>query len=92
MVACELNRPGEDYVELTGAIERLGSESRPCLNALWVVVTDKSAAQIRDELRPYLGQTDQLLVAKLAGEAAWRAPDERFSRHLATLFPRREVR
>lgn len=91
IVACELTRPGEDYIELTEAIERLATESRLCLKALWLVVTDKSAAQIRDELRPYLGQNDQLLVAQLSGEAAWRAPDGRFSSDLATLLPPREA-
>ena len=73
MVACELNRPGDDYIDLVEAIERTGSRWRQCLSAVWLVVTDKSAAELRAELKPYLGRSDRLLVAQLSAESSWRA-------------------
>jgi hypothetical protein len=86
MIACELNRPGDDYIDLVEAIERLDTRWRPCLEGMWLVVTEKSAAEIRDELRAYLGPNDQLFVAQLSGEVAWRHPDRRDSAALGALF------
>lgn len=73
MVACELTSPGEDYIELIAAIERMGSRWRRCLNAVWVVASERSAAELRAELKPYLGNHDRLIVAQLSAESAWRA-------------------
>ena len=85
MVACELNRPGDDYIGLVDAIERAGSQVRQCLEAVWLVVTDKSAAELRDALKAHLGGNDRLLVAQLGSEVAWRA-DARFSSGLTHLL------
>jgi hypothetical protein len=72
IIGCSLKAPGRDYVDLVEAIERVGSAAWPCLDATWVVNSTKTASQIRDELRPYLDGGDELLVAELAGTAAWR--------------------
>ena len=40
-------------------------------DASWVVVSDRSAAQIRDALVPHLNPDDQLLVVREDREAAW---------------------
>ncbi len=72
MIGCSLNAPGRDYVDLVQAIERVGTAAWPCLASTWVVNSEKTASQIRDELRPYLDGSDELIVAELAGTAAWR--------------------
>lgn len=85
MVACELNRPGDDYIGLVDAIERAGSQVRQCLAAVWLVVTDQSAAELRDALKAHLGGNDRLLVAQVGSEVAWRA-DRRFADSVGALL------
>lgn len=72
IIGCALKTPGRDYVDLVEGIERLASAVWPCLQSTWIVNADKSAAEIRDALNPYLSPSDELLVAELSGEAAWR--------------------
>jgi len=72
IIGCSLKNPGHDYVELVNAIERVGSRSWPCLESTWIVNSDKLASQIRDELKLFLSDGDELIVAELAGNAAWR--------------------
>ena len=72
LIGCALKAPGRDYIDFVQAIERLASQSWPCLEATWVVNCDKTASQIRDELKVHLGLSDELIVAELTGTAAWR--------------------
>lgn len=72
IIGCSLNAPGRDYVDLVEAIGRVGNAAWPCLESTWVVNSQKTASQIRDELKPYLEASDELIVAELAGTAAWR--------------------
>lgn len=72
IIGCSLNAPGRDYVDLVEAIGRVGNAAWPCLESTWVVNSPKTASQIRDELKPYLEASDELIVAELAGTAAWR--------------------
>ena len=37
----------------------------------WAIVTDKSAAQIRDSLTPLIAKTDRTFVIRSGTEAAW---------------------
>jgi hypothetical protein len=62
---------GETYDELIGAIKRVGSTWWHHLDSTWVVVSDKTAEQIRDSLLSHLKSDDQLLVVLLSGEGAW---------------------
>jgi hypothetical protein len=62
---------GETYDELIEAIKQVGSSWWHYLDSTWVVVSNKTAVQIRDFLTPHLKSDDQLLVARLSGEAAW---------------------
>ncbi|HEX7055065.1 MAG TPA: hypothetical protein VF211_14160 [Burkholderiales bacterium] len=72
LIGCALREPGRDYVDLVEAIARVGSAAWPCLDSTWVVRSDKTASQIRDALKPYLANADELIVAELTGTAAWR--------------------
>ena len=86
MIGYDLNSPGQDYIELVEAIEHLGTKSWQCLNAAWLVVTDKTAVEIRDELKLYVDRNDELLIAELSGHAAWRGGDRDFSEGLKDVF------
>lgn len=72
MIGCALRSPGRDYTDFVEAIERIGSAAWPCLESTWVVNSDKTASQVRDELKPYLSPSDDLIVAELTGTAAWK--------------------
>ena len=72
IIGCALKAPGHDYIELVEAIERVGSAAWPCLESTWIVSSEKTASQIRDELKLHLEPSDELIVAELAGNAAWR--------------------
>lgn len=62
---------GEDYDELFAALEAIGSGYWDCLDSTWLVITDKTPAQIRDELKRYLKGDDRLLVMRYGEGAAW---------------------
>ena len=70
LIGYDLNRPGQNYPELFTAIKAIGLWWH-CLDSTWIVKTDKSAIQIRDVLQPHIDNSDELLVARLTGEAAW---------------------
>jgi len=54
--------------------ERLKAYGTFCpINAnCWAIVTDRSAAQIRDDLMVTIPTTDKIFVVKSGVEAAWR--------------------
>jgi hypothetical protein len=70
IIGCRLGSPGNDYIALAERVQALG-RSWECPGNAWIVSTDLSAAEVRDELRPFLGPHDQLLVAELSGTVAW---------------------
>ena len=71
MIGCTLNTPGADTIDLARSIQRLGM-SRQCIDSVWIVASDQSAAEILAALRPALGPNDDLVVAELSGSVAWR--------------------
>ena len=72
LIGCSLKAPGRDYIELIEAIEHVGTGAWPCLDAIWVVNSDKTPSQIRDELKLHLEPSDELIVVEITGNAAWR--------------------
>ncbi len=68
---------GETYSELIDAIKKVGTNWWHHLDSTWVVVTDKSAVQVRDALRKHLRADDQLLVVESAHVAAWAGFSEK---------------
>jgi hypothetical protein len=85
IVGCTLTSPGRDYLELAEAIAALG-ENWPCTRSMWVLTSGRTAAEIRDALKPHLGANDEMLVAELTGQAAWRVADGHFSEGLKRVF------
>lgn len=80
MIGYDLNKPVQNYNDLIDAIKKVGTNWWHCLDSTWIVKTDKTAAQIRDELTPHIDhQNDELLVARLSGEGAWIGFDSKCS-------------
>lgn len=63
---------GETYESLLEALDKLSSKTWHCLDSTWMVVTNKNAAQIRDELLPHMYKDDKLLVVKYADSGSGR--------------------
>jgi CRISPR associated protein Cas2. len=60
-----------DYKSLHEAIRNFSKWAR-ITESTWAVVTNKKAAEIRDELRQVMDSDDRLFVVKSGVEAAWR--------------------
>jgi hypothetical protein len=71
MIGYDLNRPGQNYQNLFDAIKAQSKLWWHHLDSTWIITSDKSAKEIRDALVPHIDRNDELLVAKLSGEAAW---------------------
>ncbi len=72
MIGYDLHPSSEgDYEALYSALEALGSGYWDCLESTWLVMTDKTPAQIRDELKPHLKHDDRLLVVRCGEGAVW---------------------
>jgi hypothetical protein len=91
LIGCKLTSPGRDYRELFDAVENLG-DAFHCLDASWAVNTQKTAAEIRDELKRFINQNDDLLVAELTGRAAWRGAGTSFSTRLPSVLSQQRRR
>jgi len=72
IIAYDLHRsPGAEYDALFAALETIGTGYWDCLESTWLVVSEKSAVQIRELLKPFLRDGDHLLVVRCGEEAAW---------------------
>ena len=60
-----------DYVKLHKAIKSYGTCDQ-ITQSTWAVVTDSTAASIRDKLGAYMEKGGRLFVIKSGVEAAWR--------------------
>ena len=68
-VNCELKRPGHHYTALYDYMQSYERASHP-LGSMWLVKTDKSVPQVRDEVRRVIDADDEILVFDVTG-AAW---------------------
>jgi hypothetical protein len=84
LVGYDLNKPetSQDYKALINAIKGLGVWWH-CLDSTWIIKTELTTVQIRDRLRAHLDINDELLVAKLTGEAAWVGFNDECSKWLS---------
>ena len=82
LIGYDLNKPEQDYKELLDAIKSFTNWWH-CLDSTWIVKTDLTAVQIRDKLSPHIDKNDELLVAKLSGEAAWVGFNDECSKWLS---------
>jgi len=59
---------GENYDRLFAALEAMGSGYWDCLDSTWLIITEKTPGQIRDEIKQYLKDDDRLLACAMARE------------------------
>lgn len=60
-----------DYRKLIGAIQQYSNHKRILLSQ-WAIITNHTAAQVRDYLQQYVDYDDRLLVIRIATPAAWK--------------------
>jgi hypothetical protein len=63
-------RKQRNYDALYQRIKAYGTWCR-ALESCWVIATNQSAAEVRDDLMLAMDADDGLLVTRLSGEAAW---------------------
>ena len=69
VVTYDLRTPGKDYSSLISKIKTY-SYSKICESA-WIIKSNHSSSEVRDNLLTEMDYNDRLFVAKLTGEAAW---------------------
>jgi hypothetical protein len=70
LIGYDLKRPPQEYPGLMEAIKKFPL-SWQHLASTWIVKTDGSAKQVRDQVKPHIDTADKLLVLELSGEGAW---------------------
>jgi len=78
LVGYDLNTPGQDYTDLINAIKAFGTWWHH-LDSTWLIKTDWTSVQIRDDLKQHMDTNDELLVVRLSGEAAWKGFNQKGS-------------
>ena len=78
MISYDLRQPGRNYDALYEAIKSYGAWAH-VNESVWCIKTDKTCAQVRDHLAKHIDKNDKLIVAKLAGEAAWIGLEDKVS-------------
>lgn len=61
-----------DQEEFISAINGFG-ETRQVLSGVWVVISEKTATQIRDDLSAVMDASERLLVVKSGSVGAWKS-------------------
>ena len=68
IVGYDLNRPGQDYDSLWKRLKEFGTWWHH-LDSTWLVRTEMTAVQLRNELKPLLDSSDELLVIDVTGKS-----------------------
>jgi len=71
LVTYDLSKPGQNYDDLTEHLKAYGTYSHS-LQSVWLIVTDKTAKEVREAAQAYMDANDKVLVVGLTGEASWR--------------------
>lgn len=68
IVSLQLNIPENNYVALIAYLKTSTQWARP-MNNVWIIQTDKTTAQIRDDIASYINTTqgDKVMVLSLKG-------------------------
>lgn len=83
LIGYDLNRQGQNYNALIDKIKSLSSTYWHCLDSTWIIKTQLTAQQVRDTLKPFVDQNDELLAIDVSGDAAaWTGFDQNCSQWL----------
>jgi hypothetical protein len=85
LIAYDIHRPsGAAFDDLVTAIKSLGAWWHH-LETIWIVRSTHSPAKIRDELKPFIGADDQLLIIDVSDDkAGWAGISDTGSAWLST--------
>lgn len=82
----DLNKEAENYSKKNKAvrdrIKELFGTWWSHLDSTWLVVSDMTAKEIRDDIGSLLDENDELLVASSGGVGAWRGFNDKASKWL----------
>ena len=82
LVGYDLDKPGQDYADLIARLEGFGTWWHH-LDSTWIIKSDLTHIQIRDELQKHIDANDKLLVVNITGDAAaWRGFNEKGAKWL----------
>ncbi|ROR90930.1 SinR family protein [Nocardioides aurantiacus] len=71
LIAYDLNSPGQNYDELIEKIKSYGAWWHH-LDSTWLVKTNRTTSNIRDDLKKIVGSDDEILVIDVTSDArAW---------------------
>ncbi|MGV2982066.1 CRISPR-associated protein Cas2 [Microbacterium sp. AGC85] len=70
LLTYDLTAPGRNYDDLIKHLKSYATHAH-VLDSTWLIVSDRTSVQIRDEAKTHMDSNDQLLVVKLTGDAAW---------------------
>jgi hypothetical protein len=79
-------RKQRDYQSLYQRIKGYGTWCRP-LESCWIIATDHTAVQVRDDLQAALDNDDGILVTRLQGESAWKGLSDEVAQWLKNQAP-----
>jgi hypothetical protein len=68
LVGYDLNRPGQDYEALLSQLREFGTWWHH-LDSVWLVRTELTAVQLRNELKPLTDVGDEILVIDVTGKS-----------------------
>jgi len=69
LVTYDLKAPGRKYEPVWDYLKSTGTHWH-FLGSCWLIVTTKTAAQVRDDLRPLIDSNDRVMVVRVDG-ANW---------------------
>lgn len=70
LVSYDLDKPGQDYTDLTKRLEEFGAQR--ILYSEWFLSHTATAAELRDDLLRFMDSNDRILVVELKNSAAWQ--------------------
>ena len=69
LISYVLHSPGLEHMDFVNALTRAGATR--IMASHWMLESEKSAIELRDDFAALLSPNDQLLVAELGQEVVW---------------------
>ena len=70
-ISYDLNKPGQNYLELYNKIKKLASAWCHPVDSTWFIETSYSATEVRDIIRGVTDSSDSIIVTKASAPGAW---------------------